>query len=86
MSAQDLKPALATLHAELGKAPAVDDETRALLRQVAADIERALDDGAPHPEDAAATLEARALSFEAKHPALTEAVQAVAQLLRGAGV
>ncbi len=86
MSAHSIKPALAALHAELGKTTAVDDETRALLRQVAADIERALDEGAPHPEDAASTLEARALTFEAKHPALTEAIQAVAQLLRGAGV
>ena len=86
MKNTELKPALAALHTELARSPDVDDETRALLRQLADDIDRALDADGDHPADALSTLESRALAFEARHPALTEAIEAVARLLRGAGV
>jgi len=57
-----------------------------LLRQVAVDIEGALERDTPHHASTVETLERETLAFEQRHPALTEAVQAVADLLRKAGV
>ena len=79
MSSDDLNALLKRLHAELGRATALDDESRRLLGVVLSDIDR-LGPAAP------GRLETLAVRFEAEHPAVAAALRQVADLLGKAGI
>ena len=82
-----LKLALRQLHAELSQAPDMDEGSRALLREVLADIERLLREGAAPTTGAAPhRLEAAAVGFEADHPDLAASVRQFIDLLGQAGL
>jgi septal ring factor EnvC (AmiA/AmiB activator) len=82
---QDLRALLAELHLKLGEAHSVDEDSRALLAAVSADIEQALGRNPPPalPQSKLAELAAR---FEVEHPALAEAVRDVIDALGKAGI
>jgi hypothetical protein len=86
MTRTHVKQSLKALHDELHQHPQLDDEAKELLRVVLHDIQGALDEGRPHKAAVVDDLEAQALSFEQRHPKLTEAVRAVVEALRQAGV
>jgi hypothetical protein len=88
-----LKQSLTQLHAELARAPRLDDSTRQRLLAALADIERrvhvtdaipvagaAPTDTTPHP------LEMLAVGFEADHPTLAASVRRFIDLLGQAGL
>jgi hypothetical protein len=84
MSNQDLHAALARLHTELQGMPALDEESRQLLAQITADIDRLRGSSADatHP----ARLESLAVRFEAAHPALAARLRGIADALGRVGV
>ena len=82
---RELRDLLAALHAKLSHAKAVDPEARKLLATVADDIEDALELGGRKPA-AGTKLEEIAVSFEAEHPALAEAVRDIVDALGKAGI
>jgi hypothetical protein len=83
-----LKQSLAQLHAELARAPRLDEDARQRLHAALAQIERRMHEGSvapagdatPHP------LEALAVGFEADHPALAASVRQFIDLLGQAGL
>jgi hypothetical protein len=77
---------LEQLRAELGSAGELDVETRALLEEVAVDIEQALHEDTFQPSTFAERLEASALEFEADHPALARVLREVTDALAKLGV
>lgn len=81
-----LNETLRAAHDELFLTQHIDEDARRMLRVLMADIQRALDNDATHPAQAPQSLETAALSFEERHPKLTEALRALAQGLRQAGV
>jgi hypothetical protein len=81
-----LNETLRAAHDELYLTQHLDEDTRRLLRVLLGDIHHALDSNASQPAQAPQSLEAAALSFEERHPRLTEALRALAQGLRQAGV
>ncbi|HEX4025731.1 MAG TPA: DUF4404 family protein [Steroidobacteraceae bacterium] len=98
-SARDqLRQSLTQLHAQLSATPRVDATARRLLREVLSDIERLLGasgDGRNEAGVAAAAggavsapqrLEALAVEFEARHPALSGALRQFVDLLGRAGL
>lgn len=90
MSAQ-LHEQLARLHSELARVTHVDDDSRALLVTLLADITRLLEaSGGRAPAGAAASLPERmeevAVGFEADHPSLSAAIRGVIEALARAGI
>ncbi|MET0986178.1 MAG: DUF4404 family protein [Steroidobacteraceae bacterium] len=90
MSAQ-LHEQLSRLHAELARATRVDDDSRALLVTLLADITRLLEiSGGRTPSQDTASLpermEAVAVGFEADHPSLSAAIRGVIEALSRAGI
>lgn len=88
MSTQDLQTLLRQLHAELGRADALDPESRRLLDVVVDDIRR-VDSAESPPADTHATpggLEALAVRFEADHPSMAAALRRLADVLGKAGI
>ena len=82
---QDLQELLAELHARLSGATSLDADARKLLSTVSHDIEKALarsDQAAASP----ARLEALAVTFEADHPALADALRQIVDALGKAGI
>jgi hypothetical protein len=78
----ELRATLARLHAELSQRPAVDAESRRLLAEVSADIERVIaSPGGPAPR-----VEALAARFEAGHPDLAASLRQLIDLLGRAGI
>jgi hypothetical protein len=88
-----LKQSLDHLHAELARAPKLDENARQRLRAALADIERRLrasegeppvavrpGGGASHP------LEALAVGFESEHPTLAASVRRFIDLLAQGGL
>jgi hypothetical protein len=88
MDSQALRSALVKLHEELGRAPRVDAESRELLRQLSADIERLMD----QPESQASMkahrprLKELEVKFEVEHPALAETMREFIDALGKAGL
>jgi len=68
MGEDSLQRQLRELHGELGRARPSEPATRELLRELAADIDRALAGG--ERRGLAAALRSAALHFEAEHPDL----------------
>jgi hypothetical protein len=88
-----LKQSLTQLHAELARAPRLDENTRQRLRAALADIERRLHAGDAGPrvstgpgDTAAHPLETLAVGFEADHPTLAASVRRFIDLLGQAGL
>lgn len=80
---------LEALHAELAGTTAVDADSRQALIALLGDITRLLDkSGTPDTDDTPVgeRLEALALGFEAKHPALGTAIRQVVDALGKAGI
>ncbi len=80
---------LEALHAELAGTTTVDDGSREALVALLGDITRLLDKSAPASTDeqpVGERLEALALGFEAKHPALGTAIRQVVDALGKAGI
>ena len=84
MTTQSLHEALARLRTELQGSPQLDDESRQLLAEIAADIGRASrgSDDAVH----ASRLESLAVHFEAGHPELAARVRGIADALARVGL
>ena len=84
-----LRQMLEQLHAELQRAHAIDDRSRALLRSVLHDIEDLLE-RAEEPGKRAKSLTERLREavggFEETHPTLTEMVGRVADALAKMGI
>ena len=95
---EQLRHSLGQLHAQLMATPRVDPASRALLREILLDIERLLAVPAAAAEPAAAAgkmpaaetapqrLEALAVEFEARHPALAGSLRQFIDLLGRGGV
>lgn len=90
MTDQQLRETLKNLHAELQDAPPVDAESRAVLRDVMADIQKILDheDGSlsPHHETLLERLTDSTQHFEALHPSLAAAMRHVTNALNSIGI
>jgi len=82
-----LKQSLARLHADLSGASNLDESSRQKLRELLAEIEGRLHEGAAPTVGAAPhRLEAAAVQFEAGHPALAASVRQFIDLLSQAGL
>jgi uncharacterized membrane-anchored protein YjiN (DUF445 family) len=87
MTSENLREMLERLRAELGRAEAVDESSRELLRAVDADIHGVLErSGERHPESLTERLRETVERFEDTHPALTEAVGRVLDQLAKMGI
>lgn len=88
MSSQDLQTLLRQLHAELGRADALDPESRRLLDVVVDDIRRVGADEPPSTTTHATPggLEELAVRFEADHPSTAAALRRLADVLGKAGI
>ena len=88
MNAQ-LRTQLESLHAELDRTHAVDDEARELLVTLLGDITRLLHRStrsAAEHESLAERLDALAVQFEAEHPAVGTAIRSLVDALGKAGI
>jgi len=97
MNPDDLRGKLIGLHDLLSRSPAVDADSRQLLRTLVQDIEKLLDRVPPATSGPAAAdtaspsvhgsrLEELATRLEADHPAITGALLQLADLLGKAGI
>ena len=86
MASGELHELLKRLHEELGRATALDAESRRLVGVVVEDLRR-VGGGAAHDADASrGGLEALAVRFEAGHPDVAAALRQVADVLGKAGI
>jgi signal transduction histidine kinase len=83
MSQEDLRRALEQMHAELGRAGALDDATRERLEALQADVGHALDrsSGESLQERLRERLEDAIVEFEASHPELARRLATVIDTL-----
>jgi hypothetical protein len=86
VSRDELRRHLVQLKRELESAGQLDNSTRALLEEVAGDIEQALHEDTLQPSSMSERLEASALEFEADHPALARVLREVTDALAKLGV
>jgi hypothetical protein len=83
---EDLRRTLARLHAELGSASSMDEESRRLLQEVMRDAERLRTQSNLKPHSVGDRLEAMAVRFETDHPTLGTAIRELMRILESAGV
>ncbi|MBW2269999.1 MAG: DUF4404 family protein [Deltaproteobacteria bacterium] len=87
MTQKPLSDELEHLHRELSEAPSLDAEARALLAELAADIERLLAEDAPESTGPLADrLSAATERFEETHPKLTAVIGRLADALANLGI
>jgi hypothetical protein len=87
MPRETLRTSLAKLHSQLSAStPALDTETRQLLRDVAEDIEAVLADSDPDAASLRGRIEQAAIRFEASHPQLAHTFTQIADALAKLGV
>lgn len=90
MEKQKLEELLNELHSELGRAQAVDEDSRATLRQLAKEIQEILKRSEAERADRYRSLLARlndaVMQFEGTHPSLTLAIAQVINALVDIGV
>lgn len=86
MSSEHLRELLESLRAELDRTESVDERSRALLREVDAEIREALERAEAQPESVTERLRETVESFEGEHPQLTEAVSRVIDALVKMGI
>lgn len=80
---------LKQLHRKLEVSPEVSDADRALLRQLAADIDAVLAEGqvpAGHQESQLARVQDAVTRFEAEHPEITATLDGVSRKLSDMGI
>jgi hypothetical protein len=87
MNPETLKKTLAALHEELSRAPALDEQSRQLLREIMRDVEGL----GPSPASAPPAvrrhrLEELAIGFEIEHPTLAAGLRQLTDLLAKAGL
>ena len=89
MDPDQLHRILAKLHDELATADSVDDESRALLKTLAGDVERLAGETettAEEHESATDQLNELAVRFESEHPKLSHALGEVVDALGRLGI
>ena len=86
MSDQTLRKSLERLHRELGATTPLDEESRALLKHVADDIERVLEGNRAHAATLTDQVQEAAVKFEAEHPQLAHALGELTNALSRLGV
>jgi hypothetical protein len=91
MNAQELRDALAKIHAELEHAPKLDAQARQLLQEIIADVERIpmnqpVDVSGGRSVASRSRLEALAVRFEADHPVLAAELRQIVGMLSNIGV
>lgn len=90
MPAEQLKKTLKRVHEELGKSQQVDDDLRAMLRELDRDIDRILADDAPAVVDDEETMSERvevlASRFSAEYPRLELLLREVSDTLAKLGI
>lgn len=84
MTRETLRQHLDQLHRELSTTDALDPETRALLEEVAQDIEHALE--GPFDDTVRGRIEAAAVRFQAEHPRVARLMSEVTDTLAKIGV
>jgi hypothetical protein len=83
----ELQHTLRNLHDELGRAPELGPDERALLETVLHDIQRVLEaDAAPGTANRSDALEDAAVKLEAGHPGVAGAIRALLDALAKAGI
>jgi hypothetical protein len=85
-SSDNLRQSLTRLHADLSVTTRVDEAARGLLREVLSDIERLLRDDKAAAAASTSKLEALAVQFDSKHPALSASLREFVDLLGRAGL
>lgn len=80
MSHEELRRTLEQLHAELGRAGALDPATRERLESLQSDVQQALD-RSPGDPPLRERLEDAIVEFEASHPALARRLATVIDTL-----
>jgi hypothetical protein len=83
---QTLRSSLKKLHDQLSSAHALDAETRALLREVAQDIESVLASAEPDSGSLKERVDEAAVRFEASHPQLAHTLGEITDALAKLGV
>lgn len=87
MPSAKLRESLEAIRRELDAAGAMDEADRTLLEQVAADIERVLDeDDETTPDTVRGKMEKAAVDFEAEHPRLARVMNEIADTLGRMGI
>lgn len=86
MPKNTLRQNLEHVHRELAKPRAMDAETRELLADIAADIERVLAEERPEDAGLADRVETATVRFEASHPNLARALSEVTDALAKLGI
>lgn len=86
MSKQTLINSLEQLRERLSDPAELDAETRRQLAEVADTIEQVLNEPAPDYQQAHASIEDAALSFEARHPAFSRILSEVTDALAKLGI
>ncbi|MCC5871120.1 MAG: DUF4404 family protein [Gammaproteobacteria bacterium] len=87
MPSSKLRESLESIRRELDEPGAVDDANRALLEQVAADIERVLDEeDETTPDTVRGKMEKAAVDFEAEHPRLARVMNEIVDALGRMGI
>ena len=90
MNDSELRGKLGSLHELLTHSPAVDAESRQMLRTLLQDIEKVLEQPSPGAAAAApmhaSRLEEYAGRFDADHPALSGMLRQVVDMLGKAGI
>jgi hypothetical protein len=82
----DLRKSLVKLHADLSATSRVDASSRGLLLDLLTDIERLLRDDQAAAAAHTSRLEALAVQFDSKHPALSASLREFVDLLGRAGL
>lgn len=89
MEREQLRKLIRDLHAELSTADRVDDDSRALLQQLAGDIENLTVSGSSasgHRESAIDQLEDAVVQFETDHPRLSMVLGEILDALGKLGI
>ena len=90
MDNSELRGKLSSLHEQLARSPAVDADSRQLLRTLLQDIEKVLEQpprgAAAEAPVHASRLEEYAGRFDADHPALSGLLRQVVDMLGRAGI
>lgn len=81
-----LRKNLTRLHAELESVENLDEDTHALLRRAASDIEKVLGDDEADAHSPRAQLNEIAVRFEAEHPRLASILSELADTLSKLGI
>jgi hypothetical protein len=86
MPKQSLKSQLDQLRDELADADSLDDDTRALLVEVADEIDQVLDETDPNYRSLRDRIEAATVRFEAEHPRLAGILGNITDTLAKIGI